>query len=79
MIQAEAVKAVGEELARARFKFSKFHSAHEGYAIILEELEELKKEVFRKQTKRNLDKMRKEAMHVAAMAIRFMTDACEEV
>lgn len=77
MIQAEAIRAVNEELAKARFKFPEFHSAHEGYAIILEELEELKSEVFRKQTERNLDKMRKEAMQVAAMAVRFMTDVCE--
>lgn len=78
MIQAEAIKAVDEELARARFKFPEFKSPHEGYAIILEELEELKAEVFTKQSRRDGDKMRKEAMQVAAMAIRFMTDACDD-
>lgn len=74
MIQAEAIQAVGEELARARFKFPEFRSPHEGYAIILEELEELKSEIFKKKDKRDLNKMRNEAMQVAAMAVRFMTD-----
>lgn len=34
------------ELARAEMKFPAFNSAHEGYAVLLEEVEELKAEVF---------------------------------
>jgi hypothetical protein len=49
-----------------------FASRHEGYAVLLEEVDELWDEV----KKRNPDPfaMRKEAAHVAAMAIRFMAD-----
>ena len=36
---------VGKELAAANKQFPQFHSWHEGYAVILEEMEELKEEV----------------------------------
>jgi hypothetical protein len=42
----EAVeKLVSEELERANKKFPMFHSQHEGYAVIKEEIEELKDNV----------------------------------
>lgn len=36
---------VDKELAAANKRFPQFHSRHEGYAVILEEMEELKEEV----------------------------------
>lgn len=67
---------VDAELERAK-KFKPFNSAHEGYAVLLEEVDELKAHVWMNQTKRDLDKMRKEAIQVAAMAVKFveMVDA----
>lgn len=35
----------GDELVRARAKFGAFHSGHEGYAVVLEEVQELHEEV----------------------------------
>ena len=49
-------------------------SFHEGYAVILEELEELWDEVKLKPHMRSKEKLRVEAMQIAAMAIRFMVD-----
>lgn len=69
-----AVNNVISELASARQKFPAFNSGHEGYAVILEEMEELKEEVFRKD--QSQETMRVEAMQVAAMGIRFMIDVC---
>lgn len=38
---------VDKELAAANKRFPQFHSAHEGYAVIQEEVDELKEEVNR--------------------------------
>ena len=54
-----------------------FHSSHEGFAVLLEELEELKAEVFKKRGERSHANMRHEAIQVAAMAVRFVHDICE--
>ena len=63
---------VGKELGRARdLGFGLFHSAHEGYAVILEEMDELKAEVWKNQKYREPKKLRDEAIQVAAMAVKF--------
>lgn len=62
------------EYEQATDKYSSFHSAHEGIAIIQEEFEELKAEVFKKTNIRSLSKMREEATQLAAMSLRFLTD-----
>ena len=48
------------ELTRAA-KYPPFNSAHEGYAVILEEMDELKAHVWMKQKNRDVVEMRKEA------------------
>lgn len=73
-IDHAVAKAVLRELERAREKFPPMASAHEGYAVILEELEELWDEV--KCNRAQLGTMEGEAIQVAAMAIRFVTDVC---
>lgn len=64
------------ELVRATKKFGPFASAHEGYAVIKEELEELWDEIKSGQDK---FRMRDEATQVAAMAMRFLIDCCFDV
>jgi hypothetical protein len=63
------------ELQSARRKFPGFASAHEGYAVLLEEVLELQAEVFKKNKSR--ENMKNEALQIAAMAIRFASDICE--
>lgn len=65
---------IEEELRKARAKHAPMHGPHEGYAVILEELDELWDEV-RAQVQ-DKAKMRKEALQVAAMAARFIEDIC---
>lgn len=48
-----------------------FRSLHEGYAVILEELEELWDEVKRPAENRDLQRLRSEALDVAASAAKF--------
>ena len=73
-ISDHIIQELRDEYYKATVDFPSFRSAHEGYAILLEEMDELKAEVFRKT---RLDyQLRKEALHVAVMAIRFITDLC---
>jgi hypothetical protein len=69
--------AVFDELKKATERYGPFSSGHEGWAVIKEELDELWEEV-RRYPATDLEAMRKEAIQVAAMAIRFMIDVCRE-
>jgi len=62
------------EVIRVRKEFGSFNSSHEGLSVIWEEFEELKAEVFKKAEKRSNARLRREALHVAAMGLRFMID-----
>lgn len=73
----EISREVLEECDRAIGLYSSFNNAHEGLAIIWEEFEELKAEVFRKQTLYDYEKMRKEAIQLSAMALRFVYDVVD--
>lgn len=67
-----------DEVRRARTMFGPMASMHEGYAVILEELDEVKEIVWMKQKNRDLDKARKEVLQVAAMCISFAAELCTE-
>lgn len=64
--------------ARTVLGFPPANSAHEQYAVLLEEMDELKEHVWTNQKKRDLAAMRKEAIQVAAMAIAFAAEVCTE-
>lgn len=68
--------AIAAEVVRAQLKHGPMKSAHEGYAVMLEELDELWDEV----KKRHPDKrmMRSEAIQIGAMAARFVLDVCAD-
>lgn len=68
----KAIDAMRIEVLTATAKFGSFNSCHEGYAVILEELNELWEEI--KAKPRDFDKIRREAIQVGAMAIRFLMD-----
>ena len=74
----QAFDEVLDELDRATVDYGSMAGAHEGYAVILEELDELWTLVKKKQKDhgRYKPEMRHEACQVAAMAIRFMLDVC---
>jgi len=66
------------EFLEATEKFPKFNSEHEGYAIILEEMDELWENVKLNQSNPNrLKKIRKEAIQVGAMTLRLIYDCIE--
>jgi hypothetical protein len=69
---------VASEIESAKSKWPAFNSCHEGFAVLLEEVDELKQHVWTSQKRRDLEAMRKEAIQVAAMAVRFATEVCNE-
>jgi hypothetical protein len=71
----DIAKTMIEELGRATARFGKFNSAHEGYAIIKEELDELWDAI---KTKMPDDEkwtaLYVECIQIGAMAMRFIYD-----
>lgn len=74
----ELVNAIWIELSTATVKYPPMASAHEGYAVLLEEVDELWHEVKCRPAARSRARMRAEAIQVAAMAIRFVLDVCKK-
>jgi NTP pyrophosphatase (non-canonical NTP hydrolase) len=66
--------AVQLEFDFATEKYPAFNTAHEGWAVLLEEVDELWDHVKVKQGRRDLTAMQKEAIQIAAMALRFAFD-----
>ena len=65
------------EFMDASAEFGEFHNAHEGYAVLLEEVDELWENVKLNQSnKQRIRKIHDEAIHVAAMALRLIYDCC---
>jgi len=77
-IASTSVEAM-TEARRAAELFKPFNSAHEGYAVLLEEVDELWEEVRKNLKTRSKKRMREEAIQVAAMGIRFAVDVCDVV
>lgn len=69
---------VHTELTRAMANWPAFNSAHEGWGVLSEEMDELWQHVRTNQKRRDLTAMRKEAIQVAAMAMRFAIEVCNE-
>lgn len=63
---------VKNELESATEKFGSFNSAHEGYAVLKEEVDELWDAIKTKGTP--LDDRNMECIQVAAMAVRLILD-----
>jgi hypothetical protein len=61
-------------LEQTRAKHAPLNSAHEAYAVILEELDEFKSEVWKKREARDRQQMLTELVHVAATCQRAAED-----
>lgn len=74
-----ALNDARDELLKATAAWPAMNSAHEGWGVIYEEfIVELGAHVWTNQKKRDLVAMRKEAIQVAAMALRFAAEVCNE-
>lgn len=68
------IDRIAGEVERARSLHEPINSAHEGYAVILEELDEFKLWVWMKRHERNPSLMLTELIQCAAMCVRVAVD-----
>lgn len=73
------LREIEAEYNTASSKYPAFHSTHEGYAVLKEEVDELWDMVKANKGIMGNDAMRREAIQIAAMALRFINDLCQEV
>ena len=66
--------SVAEELASARKQHKPINSTHEGYAVMLEEMDEFWDEVKKKSRDRDRGQMLRELVQLGAMAQRCAED-----
>ena len=78
MKQKLAVALVVAELESANDKFLLFNSAHEGYAVLKEEVDELWDEIKANKKPGSVLRQKEEAIQVAAMAIKFVMSCTKE-
>jgi NTP pyrophosphatase (non-canonical NTP hydrolase) len=76
--ESPILMAVAQEWKNATEKWPVFNSAHEGFAVLLEEMDELWDHVRTNQKNRDLNAMKREAIQVAAMGLRFATEVCDD-
>ena len=69
---------VYREASEAMYNWPPFNSAHEAFAVLQEEVDELWDHVRTNQKKRDLVAMKKECHQIAAMALRFAVEICNE-
>ena len=71
-----AAEMVEREYDRAASIFPRFHSGHEGYAVLLEEVDEVWEIVKHGAPLGGRPDLREECVQVAAMAMRMLIDLC---
>ena len=72
-------QTVALEIESARRKHKPINSVHEGYAVLLEEVEEFWAEVMKRTKDRSAGKMRAELVQIAAMAQRTCEDVVDQL
>ncbi len=78
-LRLEAIlNRVRHEFIKASNKFPSFNSEHEGFAVLLEEIDELWQNVkLNQKNEQRLSLIVNEAIQVSAMAIRLIYDSSE--
>lgn len=76
-VDADAMLSLSAVIDRSRVSHpAGMRSAHEGLGVLMEEFDELKAEIYRKEAERDMEAMASEALDVACAAIRFVEEVC---
>lgn len=76
--RARFVRTMLDEMCSAREKFPPFHSTHEGFAVLKEEVDELW-DCVKQKNRGNSDDMLRECVQIAAMAACFACELCGDI
>ncbi len=71
---AFVLREINMEYRSARTKHSAMRSTHEGYAVLLEEVDELWDAI----KADDLEHARREAIQIGAMALAFLLEVCDD-
>ena len=71
------LEEIEREFERSNQLYPLFHSNHEGYGVIKEELDELWDEIKASKDTIANEKMKEEAIQLAAMAVKFIVSLYE--
>ena len=77
-LMQKVLDLVKEECFRADSLHGPLKFPHQAYGLMLEELDELWDEIKKKRENRNFNDMQREAIQLAALAVRFIHDLCKE-
>ena len=72
----EVLKLIKEEYERANTLYPPFHSNHEAYAVILEELDEVWDEIKKSKDVRGNERIRTELIQVGAIVVKYLENLC---
>ena len=75
--EREVLDEILDEYIRTLSESRSYQSAYEGYTVIQKEIDELKDKIDKTNCKWGY-KMRDETIRIAAAALRFIMDICEE-
>jgi hypothetical protein len=70
----ESLRKIEAEYKRATTLYPQFHSNHEGYAVLKEEVDELWDEIKKSKDVVLNDLMKAELIQIGAMCVRFLND-----
>ena len=65
-----------DEFEKAEDTYKPYNSAHEGFAFLMEEVDELWEEIKKKPQDYDMEAMTKEAAQIGAVALRFLIHVC---
>lgn len=72
----KSLSFIEAEFYRASNLYPKFHSNHEAYAVIKEEVDELWDEIKKSKDIRGNNEMTKELIQIGAMVVRYLDNLC---
>jgi len=76
MLQSKIFNDIYKEVERANSLYPAFHSNHEAYAVILEELDEVWDEIKKSKEVTGNEQIKSELIQVAAMCVKYIENLC---